>query len=170
MKYFTPELHLRTASTNDALADEAHAAWERALARYEKHLARIRPLFTSGLKKLTGELRLHDSELLFLGRTTDHCYMALRPEQTPSEVVWLEYALVASPSIKGDVLPQGQRTGNCLFLYDEIDLVSRSPRKTFTHSVLFSNGLHVAFRFRDVRVRVVDQLVEIPEKSLTPAG
>jgi len=165
MKYFTPELHTRTSSLDDGQADAAHEEWEKAVKRYEKRLAKIRPAFTSGLKKLTGELRLHDAQLLFFGQREDRCILVFRPEQSPKTMVWLEYAMAAEPVIETDVLPQDLQTNGCFFLYDEIDLMLRNGQRIFSHTILFTNGLHVRLNFRDIKIHAADQLVKVPETT-----
>jgi hypothetical protein len=168
MKHFTPELHARTSSLDDAVADAANAEWGRALARYERRQKRIQPLFTPGLKKLTSELRLHDARLVFLAQAGDRCVVVLQPEQAGHCAVWLEYALVQNPVIQKDALPEKLRTSACCFLYDEVDVTARNEDKVFSQSILFTNGLHVYLRFRDVKVRLANQLVEMQTAASPP--
>lgn len=163
MKYFTPDLHSRTCSKDDAVADAAHAEWETALERYEKRLQRIRPVLTPGVRQLAEGLRLHDARLLLLGRSNDRCYLALQTESVPAAIVSLEYFLTADPRIETDAIPVSLRTTGCLFLYDEVDVTSRNGKQTFSQCILFTNGLHLRLKFSDVSVRVVDSLLELPD-------
>jgi hypothetical protein len=161
MKYFTPELHARTCSANDKVADAAHTEWERAMQRYEKRLARIRPHLTSALRRLVDEIRLHDAQLLYLGTSEDRCCLALQTDAERPTVVSLEYVLAAKPIIESNTLAAGLRTADCLFLYDEVDCMPRNGRTIFNHSILFSNGLHLRLKFSDVAVHIVDPLVQV---------
>jgi hypothetical protein len=165
MKYFTPELHARTCSANDTTANVAHAEWETALDRYERRLKKIRADLTPGVRKLIDDLRLHDAQLLYFGRSDDRCFLALQTDQAPETIVSLEYSLGANPIIERNALPTNLQTKGCFFLYDEVDLTTRNGRNAFTHSILFTDGLHIRLKFSDVIVRVVDPLVQVPQLS-----
>ena len=167
MKYFTPELHAQTCSFNVALADAAHVEWESALRCYEKRLEKIRPNFIAGVTHLVDDLRLHDAELLVLGQRGKECFLNLRPQNPPDSIVWLDYALLEDPLIEHNLLPPSLCTRNSLFLYDEVDLHMwhQAGRAGFTHNILFSDGMHVKLKFRDVVVHVLDQLAPIRKST-----
>jgi hypothetical protein len=162
LKYFTPELHAKTCSENNVIADAAHAEWEKALERYEKRQAKIRPQMPRNVRILSEKLRLHDALLLFLGRSEDRCHLTLQTEEHHARIVSLEYAVLVEPVIEVNTLPIELQTNGCCFLYDEVDLVSRAGQNSFTHSILFSNGLHLRLRFRDLAIRFLDPLIELP--------
>ena len=157
MKYFTPNLHARFCSLQEEGA-AAHAEWEHVLTRYEKRIRKIRSELPSGLQKLCGELHLHDADLVCMLRHADSCILVLRLEPPSTDVVLLDYALVRDPLIETDVLPGEVRSSRPQFMYDEVDMLRRNGRKEFTHSILFSNGLHVQLRCRDLRVQIAKQL------------
>ena len=169
MKYFTPELHVRTCSANDTIANAAHAKWENALERYERRLKEIRAAFTPGVRQLVDDLRLHDAQLLYLGRSEDRCFLALQTDQTPATIVSLEYSLIGNPVVERNTLPADLQTIGGCFLYDEVDLAARNGRNVFTHAILFTNGLHIRLKFSDVAVHVVKPLVQVSEPSRNAA-
>jgi hypothetical protein len=165
MKYFPPDLYVRFCSPDDAVADRAHAEWEKAQARYEKHLKAIRPALPKGLQKLVGELRLHDAELLALWRGKKNCLLELRLDNPDGDVVFLDYKLTEDPVLETDVLPAELRSRETLFLYDEVDVTRRGEKEQVcTHAILFGNGLSLRLSFTDVRISEVKQLFPAPDR------
>jgi hypothetical protein len=165
MKYFPPDLYVRFCSRDDEVADQAHAAWEKAQARYEKHLKAIRPALPRGVQKMVENLRLHDAELLALWQGEKNCLLELRLDAPPSDLVFLDYKLTQDPVLEMDVLPAELRSRGTLFLYDEVDVTRpRGKENAYTHSILFGNGLSLRLTFTDVKIRVVKQLFPAPER------
>jgi hypothetical protein len=153
------------------VADEAHAEWDDVLDRYQARLRKIRPLLPPSVRQLCDGLRLHDATLVFLCQREPTegapgggaCHLALRLEPPRKELVLLAYQLVDEPFIETGVLPAEVRSSEPLFLYDEIDARRREGEVSFTHSILFGNGLHLRLGFRDVTVTVEEQLLPVPE-------
>ena len=169
MKYFTPDLHTRSCSLDDKVADKAQAEWDLVLNKYEKRIEKIRGELPAGFKKLCGELHLQDANLVCLLRQGDTCMLVLRLEPPSKDIVLLTYALTRDPIIDTDVLPRDVRSSRAHFMYDEIAVVRRNGRKAFAHSILFSSGLQLELTCRDVEVVLAKQLFPVTEGVTTAA-
>ena len=163
MRFFTPELYLQYNSPNDGEADRADEAWEAAIRAYQQHLDGLRDKMPSQVVRLS-ELCLHDAELLACEEKAEPLF------RLPPEPYWLDpiWSAVAILSVRqgGEVLSLIYLLGDHLrdhppkddwsfsklrkhWLYDEIDLAP-SPRGTFQHRVLFSDGAVLEIPFLSV--------------------
>ncbi len=168
MRYFTPELYRQFNSADDDVADRADAAWETALAEYEKHLASIKDRLPSLVRSLA-DLRLHDAEVVApieeiasggLGPAAE----VITPLQTPAwsamavmtvkhrgEFITLIYNLW--DRIRQDAPPPDWPFSQypVYWLYDELDL-SADAKWPIIHRVLFSDGTVIEVPFQSVAI------------------
>ncbi len=149
MRYFTPDLFARYNSADEAVADEADAEWEAALAAYRAHLDAVRGELPPPVRELA-ELCLHDAELLG-DRPADPSVAVVMLSQQGSFVV-LVYSLweqVREQPAPPDWPFSKQRTH---WLYDELD-IARGAEGRFLHRVLLSDGRALEIPFRSVILR-----------------
>jgi len=163
MKYFTPERYLRLGNLDDENAFlSANRDWESALARYRKHLLRIRNEIPGGLRRLIESVYLHDATVVDMCQgPASRLTITLQPEAQPTRRVVLSYSLLEPPAVRLAVLPARACSQPTAWLYDEIDVAKaksngrsrgKSPARVFRHDILLSNGSEIRLRFRDVTV------------------
>lgn len=161
MKYFTPELFVRTNSPNEDEAEAASAEWERRLQRARKHFNRIKPQLPESVRKFCEECCLHDADVFGPARLSVQTLPwgfqdvvivvqnsnTLFPEHR-STLTFLQYAVTAEPTVETPVRSQVFRPGQPVWLYDEVDILEPSR---FSHSILLSDGRVVRLQFREFR-------------------
>ncbi len=157
MKYFTPELLERLASSNDAVADAADQEWERALVRARRRWHKIRTAFPEAVQRFEEQrVCLHDARVLSMARQDDTFVAILHRQPPGQEIVLLIFTLDEDPVIEPDVVP-GHGDGHTItWLYEEWDL-DRRGRCWF--EVLLSNAWSVRLRFRDFRFLILPQIL-----------
>src|SRR5947209_18007305 len=105
--------------------------------------------------------------------------IVLRRESEASKVCVLTYSLVGAPSIDPSALPEAYRSGEALWLYDEMGVdrnatsdpaVATGRQKpgttVYTHDILLSNGWEVRLGFR--RLEIARPTALIPSASRPP--
>lgn len=156
MKYFSPDIYARLQSTDPAAMDAADAAWQRAEEEYERRLMSIRPKLPQSALKILDETRLHDAEVLWMGRAAPVFAILLRLD-TPSRATLLLNYFIAQPvQFQADMLPPNVSSPVMQWMYDEIDLGSQPGR--FKHSILFSNGSQLEIEATEIQIATLDTL------------
>jgi hypothetical protein len=169
MKFFTPELHVRTQDfTSDAAMDEADAAGEAANAEYARHLQAIEAEMPECYRQFDG-LLLHGAQAWTVAWNNDRFFLVLHKDIPPRDVVILSYTLARPPYIKRDVFPPLYRSSVMSFLYDEFDLVREVDERVVVQSILFANGWEVRLHFRNVEVTLAEPLYPPTGTMLVPA-
>lgn len=161
MKYFTPELYLKGNSPHEDEVEDAEEQWERAIARYRKHLKKIERLLPESVRTFHEGYCLHDAEVFGPARLSVQTLPwgfhdvvvvtqnanTLFPQQQNS-LMFLQYAVTAEPIIEvAGAAGKFRQGGIPLWLYDEFDVVEPG---IFSHEVLLSNGQVVQLRFREL--------------------
>lgn len=171
MRFFTPGLHMRYNSDDDAVADRADAEWERAIRAYQEHLQTLSDHMNERVKSVAQALCLHDAEILdFKAALPLHPF--LQPPFSPGAatislrndgkiinlfyLLWEEVGEAAAPK----AWPFSQQRVH--WLYDEIDRVEPSSPVLFWHRILLSDGRVVSIPFTDLIVNA------FPEENPQP--
>jgi hypothetical protein len=179
MKYFKPELLARCRSPVDDTADAAAKEWERAILAYRKRLQAIRPALPGSVRRLLSRVTLHDAKVLAITAGPERqpwFTLLVRLEGTassPGELLELTYLCVTGPhggvAFKKQAPFKKNSPGLGWVLYDEFDF--HKKRNFFTHSLLLTGGHEVEIRFRNLRVRCLDEVLlpphELPEGERT---
>jgi len=159
MKYFTPELWLRTQSGADSQTFlKAYEAWERRIDAYEEQLARIIPQDRRylHLRRFALQESLHDAVVQGCWFATQYrLNLLVRPEPPAELLVLLEYTLVGEPIVNRNVLPAEYCTPQVRWMYDEFGLLegaASSDEPVFTHNILLGNGCELTICFRRFEV------------------
>jgi hypothetical protein len=162
MRFFTPELYLRFASSDDAIADEANTEWDAVSEAYRRHTQQLRERSRFGLGEIASAC-FHDAD--HVGHSPWH------PDREAPHALWRELPF---PFMR-EMLPLGgqvpftvglaleghpltltyllwdewQRHGPInewpqskvavRWLYDEVDLVW-DRFGMYVHRILFSDG------------------------------
>ena len=168
MRFFTPELYRQFNSSDDEVADRADAAWEKALADYDKHFTGIKDRLPSLVKSLA-ELRLHDAEVVApieeiasggsgpaaevppTQQAPTWSAMAVMTLKHQGEFLTLIYSLW--DRIRQDSPPPDWPFSQhpVYWLYDELDL-SPDSNWPIIHRVLFSDGSVIEIPFQSVAI------------------
>jgi hypothetical protein len=157
MKYFTPELLERLASTNDAVADAADQEWERAIVRARRRWHKIQTAFPENVRQFEEQrVCLHDARVLSMARQDDTFVAILHREPPGQEIVLLIFTLNEDPVIEPDVVPGHGDNHTISWLYEEWDL-DRRGRCWF--EVLLSNGWSIRLCFREFRFLILPQIL-----------
>lgn len=158
MKYFTPELFVRMQADDDETLDAVDGEWQIAVGRYRERIARIRSSLPASVRSCLKRVPLHDADVLSLARENGHFVIVLRLEPPDRQTVILTYTLLGEATIEKRAIPRKHCTPGVQWLYDEWDVLSRSPGQ-YTHQILLSNGWEVRLRFRALKVVVADGLL-----------
>src|SRR5579864_4329262 len=106
MRYFTPELLKRLASSNDDVADAADKEWERAIGLARRRWRSIRRAFPEGVQVFEDEgICLHDARVVSVARRGDTLVLILEKEPPAKEVVLLTFTLIGEPFIDPEAVP-----------------------------------------------------------------
>jgi hypothetical protein len=138
MKYFTPELYARLQSSDPTEMDAADDAWRKAEASYQRRLQRIRAKLPKTVQAFIDEVRLHDAEVLWIGRARNDLWVLLRPESTSTSTIRLNYSRPTDIQFNTQAFPGEYVSSTMQWMYDEFD--TGDAPDTFHHSILFSNG------------------------------
>jgi hypothetical protein len=101
MKYFTPELIARLASSDDAVVNAAEAEWDRRQQAYEEEIQRIEPELPEHVREFNN-LLLHDARVESLVRRDGQLILVLRKDIPPRDLVIIAYTLAGEPVIDRD--------------------------------------------------------------------
>ena len=181
MKYFTPERFLKLQNfASEQAFRAATSEWEQAASAYEAHLREIGPVLPSGVRRFVELGSFHDAHVLAMWQAQTRLTIVLRRDGEASKACVLTYSLIGAPSINPSVLPEAYRSGEALWLYDEMgvdrntasDSASATGRPkpgatVFTHDILLSNGWEVRLGFR--RLEVARPTALIPGAPRPPA-
>jgi hypothetical protein len=179
MKYFTPELWLRTQSGVDPQTFlQAYDAWERGIDAYEEQLQRIIPRDRRylHLRRFALQESLHDAVVQGCWFATQYrLNLLVRPEAPAELLVLLEYTLVGEPIVNRNVLPQEFCASPARWLYDEFALLegaASADEPVFTHNILLGNGCELIICFRRFEVSrhhaLLPDLDRSSDKPLSP--
>ncbi len=159
MKYFLPELYVQLNSPDEAAADAAEEAIDRASQRYNRRWEEIKPLLPATVVRFYQELNLHDADVLTPARLT-----AATPLGNPGDVVlvaqqvntlyaeyvntlaFLHYVVSEVPHVEVPVRSNVFNRAQPIWMYDEFDVIDPG---LFVHSILLSDGRVITIRFRD---------------------
>lgn len=157
MKYFTPESLARFESSDGDEFAEAHDDWERALALYRRHWRKIKNSFPESVRRFEdAQLKVHDAQVLSMGRQDSRFIMVLETEAPNSQLVVLNFTLAAEPELDPNAIPGRQGASPVLWLYEEWNL---DRHKNLWFEGLFSNGSMVKLRFLDFDFLVLQKLL-----------
>lgn len=168
MKYFTPDLHIRLQDASPARMDAADEEWERALAKYQRHLASIRAKLPSSAAEFLDQTRLHDAEVLWMGQALPFFGILLRLDPPSLATVGLSYFVVRDVRFEKPVVPPEFCSSRMQWMYDEIDLGEQD--RCFRHSVLFSNGSQLDLEARELHVVTLDTIYAPSDGIGVPAS
>jgi hypothetical protein len=166
MKYFTPELYVRSQSSDDDVLDQVDQLWQLAGESYAAYLDTVRAEFPAGLQQLDNRFYLHDAEVRGMARRGASFIITVQIDTPPQSLVTLIFDLVEEPSILKAVFPAEWCSSARVteWLYDEWEMVPGiSP--TWAISILLSNGWEVRLRFRDVEIQEAEALLPPPQSS-----
>jgi hypothetical protein len=171
VRYFKPKLlaQLQERAQQKQFL-KALNAWETSADAYHRHLAEIKNILPSGLKRLAASISLHDAEVIDISRRDRNQFtIIVQPESDPSRQVVLSYLLVEPAAISKNALPENVRSQPLAWLYDELEVdavtgngKTRPPlgKRRFTHSILLSNGWEIRLHFRGVTVSRPESLLQ----------
>jgi hypothetical protein len=157
MKYFTPDLLLRFAATDDAIADAASEEWDRVHAKYVEHLEAIEPELPRSFRRLLRNVCLHDARVLTI-TVDEKPYLSillrpLKPRKPEDRFLEIRYHLLGKPQFARHAALAEEGSPYQRWLYDEVDVLKEDPFAVFTHSILLTGGVELRIRFSDVSVR-----------------
>lgn len=138
MKYFTSELYSRLQNPDPAEMDAADDAWRKAETSYRRKLQRIRLKLPKSAQSFIDEMRLHDADVLWIGRARNDLWVLLRPESSSPSTIRLSYIRPTDIQFDTHAFPGEYASSTMQWMYDEFD--SGDAPDTFRHSILFSNG------------------------------
>jgi hypothetical protein len=150
MKYFTPELLARYGSPDDRVADAAHAEWEAATEKYQKHFRSIERKLPKRLRGLLRRYYLHDATVTFVGVADQVLHLTLQLDAPPRETIFLRYQLVSEVKMASHALAGNEAAAPPSWQYDEIDIASEGVFPVIEQRILFSNGLELTIQFQDL--------------------
>lgn len=164
MKYFRPELYVQLNSPDEALADAAEEAIERANDAYCQRWRQIQPHLSPSVVRFGEQHCLHDADVFAPARLADPTPTAspgdvvivtqnvntLYPEHL-NTLIFLYYAGAEEPTITTPVISDVFNAVQPHWLYDEFDVIEPG---VFSHSILISDGRVVTIHFREFRYHV----------------
>jgi len=157
LKHFRPDLFVQLQHFTDSAAMLwATQEWDRATKAYAQDLKGLRPQLPPSALRLIDDFVLHDAEVLAAGQANDRFFILLQLEQGPGKLLQLTYYLAQGAKIDRDVFPSEYRTDHAEWLYDELSMSSAGGRTTFTHDILFSDGMALTIPFTDLDVTQID--------------
>lgn len=153
MKYFTPELLKRSASSDEATAE---AEWDRACERYKKHLKAITRKLPKSALEFGRKYNMHDARLMAFG--VQHNPKTHAPQKLSllfqldgtEEALWLHYWLLLDKC--RFTLPGEQGPLEVEWLYDELDVLDKG---VFQHSILMTGGMELDLAFTKLELAPV---------------
>jgi len=150
MKYFTPELLARYGSSDDRVADAAHAEWEAATERYQKHLRSIEHQLPRRLRRLLRGYYLHDATVTFAGVADQVLHLTLELDARPRETIVLRYRLASEPEVASHPLAGHDTAQPLTWLYDELDVARGGAFPVIEQRILFSGGRELTVQFQNL--------------------
>jgi hypothetical protein len=161
MRYFTPELYVQGNSEDPDLVDQTEVEWERAIKRYRRHYKKIAPQLPDALRNFHDRCCLHDADVFGPARLSlqtipwgfqDVVIVVQNINTLFAEhlntLTFLQYAVTAEPVVTVPFPHEVFRTGQPIWLYDEIDVVEPD---VFSHEIFISDGRVVKVLFREFR-------------------
>ena len=157
MKYFTPELLDRIASSNDDIADAAQGEWEKAIVRYNRRWGIIQNKFPMPVRRFEEQgICLQDARLIRQGYQGDTFVLILETESPSRNLIIFTFVLEGEPEIKVQESLVCTETDIVTWLYEEWDL-DRHGKCCF--EVLFSNGSFTKLCFREFQYVIVSPVL-----------
>ncbi len=155
MKFFTIDLWM---ALQEGPGGPALDAWEEAKDDYEEHLARIHPDLPAGVRAFIDSVSLHDANLreLTVDLPAAGAEMTLHGDDGSGggRLHFVKYTGLVAWRTLGDPakgLPGPGGYGD--FGYEEFD---RTDDGHTEHRILFSSGIELNARFRDLEYYSVD--------------
>lgn len=172
MNYFTRQRYLALQERGDDAMDDADAAWDEAVQRYDAYLQSIRPEVPESVRELLDGFFLNDARVLSMGRRSDTFVISLQLDAPPNELLTITYTLAGAPEIKQELFPWATPTETLDWRYEEIELIREGERRHFVHSILFSNGWEARLPFREVHLATAYPTFPLPRASqpVSPAS
>ncbi len=165
MKYFTQDLLKRFQADDDDIADAAQGEWDRKSEEYRRHLGALRNHLPRDFRTMLDDYRLHDAHVVarFASLIGDKrlYFIEIRPEGSPDHPLLLTYVLDDGPQ-------PPDLHGGCYWLYDEVDIVSRTAPLVFSHAITFTDGTELALYFTDFQLAPVPRGSQ--ESHVVPEG
>ena len=172
MKFYTPELLERFASTDEQTALAAQDELEQRSEHYAAYLQSIAKKLPPRFQELQQRFYLHDARVILpfgpwlppwhpemlwdmlnamqldRSRTPPSFLIALQLDAPPREFVVLHYRGVR---LEGDPFRMRRypRIPLLDWLHDEVELVLVGEQVEFQHSILFSEGVELRLQFTD---------------------
>ena len=181
MRYFTPELLIRTNSADEAVADGADTAWEAALTAYQARLSAIHDLLPTPVRRLA-DLCLHDAELLVWEQVAERLLSLGGAGRAGGSQAWSKFAAVSVKSrdvvtsivygLWDDVRESSPRSEfpfsprQVDWLYDEVD-VSAIGEGAFVHRILLADGRELEVPFTWVLIHRIPLTSAVPTRERT---
>jgi hypothetical protein len=184
MQFFTPELYQQFNSLDEAEAERANEAWEKAILAYKQKLDSVRDRMPSQIIALS-ELCLHDTEVIKreeISQASGPDFFHDFPFPFPLYLWWT--VAVITLRLDGEVLslfyclwdhirareaPENWRFSKLgeHWLYDEVQIHEESRFTTYMHSILLSTGVVLDIPFLSVVMHrfPVPQMGVVEEKK-----
>jgi hypothetical protein len=153
MRFFRPDLYVRSNSQDFDDSLKAGDEWEASVKEYRRRLKSIRRLLPDKVIEFLDNIFLHDYMITmwvvwepgFDGPWGGEraCSVWLKGSDGPCTV---HYGLVRPPRFEPGALPPGLVSTQPCWLYDEFDV---EPPGVFTHEILCSDGTVTTLHFKD---------------------
>jgi hypothetical protein len=157
VRFFTPQLYVRSQSEEEDVLNETEQLWQDAVQRYDAQLQALLPVVPGGVRELFGNYHLHDADVLAFGQQGD-CFFMLVQLDPPYRTLILTYTLTEPAWIDRSALPPQYTSPHPEWLYDEVDVVQKDPA-IFEHAILLSNGYELRLHFRDLQLSAFRSLL-----------
>ncbi len=169
MRYFKPEILVRSRSLDDDVAEAAAEEWEEAIANYNAELESFRSKLPPGGRALLASRSLHDARILSISEARRKPRLSLliqlesRPTR-PGELLELQYRLARTSKHPGLSLlsyaePEKELDNKGRIQYDEFGKVADEPVEVFSHSLLLQGGLELQIRFTDMTMLALQRVI-----------
>src|SRR5205085_6729927 len=91
--------------SSDAAMNASEQEWERAAARYRRHLERLLPELPASFRNLLRKYHLHDAQVLSMGKRDHSFVIVLRLDTPPQQILILTYQLAGPALIRTAAFP-----------------------------------------------------------------
>src|SRR5206468_6101613 len=121
---------------------------------------------TPGLRLIQESYHLHDARVCSIGQDGPSFVLVLRLDTPPHSLLTFTLDLLGKSVIDPTARPRELRsTGEVVaWQYDELELLAGQPR-TWSWSILLSNGWEVRLDFRDVQVQEAQAILPAPRNG-----
>lgn len=157
MRFFTPQLHRRCHSSDEAVLQAASEEWEQATERYEQHFQALAPQLPSHMREFA-DLLLHDARVELMAQAQGQFLMVLRQDIPPHSLVLLRYDLASKPTVEAHAENPGDWSKLTDFQFDELDRTVEGGRPVWTQAIVLGNGWLLQLRFVDVQTTLAQRV------------